>query len=401
MDKPFAKVRILDLSRMLSAPYSSHLMRLLGAEVVKVEDPDGGDPYRYMTGDKELAEAGLSAGFMGLNPGKRSLTLDLKRPEARPVFERLIAGADILLENFRPGTMARLGFGYDAAARINPRLIYCSLSGFGQEGPSSQEPAYDGRVQAMSGLVDMTGHPDGMPVRAGLPVADAGSGLMGAFALASALYQRTHTGRGQYVDVAMLDTVLSLMNLRICDYLVSGIAPKRIGNMAPIMNPCSDIFPTADGAIQISANTDAEYATLMEVIGRPDLTADPRFDEFAKRQANAADLRALIDEALAGADAAEWDRRLGAAGISSTPVTSLPQTLADPQVAVRRMVLPLPPVPGLDRTAVTTNAGFLLADGGPDIDAPPPRLGADTDAILAEIGYDDAEIAALRDAGAI
>ena len=298
MSKPFAGVRILDLTRYLAGPYGTYQLALLGADVVKIESRDG-DETRGQLVSKEWAERKLPPSFMAVNGNKRSITLDLRRPEAVEVVKRLVTKADVVWENFRPGVMDRLGLGYEVLSAINPRLIYCAVSGFGHSGPERTTAAFDGKLQAMSGIMSITGEPAGGPMRAGFAICDTIGGMTAALAVASALYQRTHTGRGQFVDVAMLDAALAFIPGPVSEYTVAGIEQRQIGNGSVSRKPTASRFRAKDGFIVLAVLTEKQFAGLMRTLGRTDALDDPRFKDWAARTENVAALREII-EARAG-----------------------------------------------------------------------------------------------------
>jgi len=400
MSKPFAGVTVLDFSRVFAGPYAAEQLAFLGADVIKIEQP-GGEETRFNSMNPALAQAGRSPNFAALNAGKRAITLDLKHPDATAVVHRLVACADVLIENSRPGAMHRMGFDYESLRAVNPRLIYCSISGFGQEGPDRAEPAYDGKIQATSGIMSITGHPASGPTRAGFAVVDTATGMSAAFAIAGALYQRMTTGSGQHIDVAMLDAALSFMAPTVSEHVNGGVHHELFGNMAVSGKPTADMFPVRDGNLQLSCNSEAQFQALCAEIGRPDLLADPRFADWPKRHENGAALRAEIERAFAEDDATAWERRLNKAGVPAARIRSIGEALAHPQLAYRDLLLDLPESTGATERITVLNAPFRFAHDGPGTDLPPPRLGEHTDAILREAGYDAAGIAALRASGAI
>ena len=282
MSKPFAGVRILDFTRYLAGPYGTYQLALLGADVVKIESRDG-DETRSQLISKEWADRKMPPGFLAVNGNKRSITLDLRRPEAVEVVKRLVATADVVWENFRPGVMDKLGLGYDTLSALNPRLIYCAVSGFGHTGPEKTTAAFDGKLQAMSGIMSITGEPAGGPMRAGFAICDTIGGITAALAVSSALYQRTHTGRGQFVDVAMLDAALAFIPGPVSEYTVAGIEQKQIGNGSVSRKPTANRFRAKDGFIVLAVLTEKQFAGLMRRSGAPTRSMDPRFKDWAAR----------------------------------------------------------------------------------------------------------------------
>ncbi len=395
--RPFEGVRILDFTQVLAGPFASYQLALLGADVVKVERREGEDMRRTPLA-RDWAERGMAPAWQAVNGNKRSLTLDLQRPEAREILLRLAAEADVVMENFRPGVMDRLGLGYEALAEVNPRLIFCSVSAFGQTGPDRLEAGYDGRIQAMSGIMAMTGHPGGEPLRAGFAVCDQLSGMTAAFAVASALFQRTHTGQGQRVDVSMLESTLAFLGGQVADWTVAGHRQQPWGNQAVSRRATANLFRTRDGHLLLAVNTDRQYEALMRAIGRAEALEEPRLADWFLRLENAALLREVIEGALAAADAAEWERRLNEAGAPCARIWRVDEVIDHRQIRARDTLQEVETPWGRLRFATT---GFRLAHGAARLDRPAPALGADTEAVLAAAGYDPARIAAFREAGVI
>ncbi len=395
--KPFAGVRILDFTQVFAGPFASYQLALLGADVVKVERP-GGDDMRRGPPNKEWSARNLSTGWMAINSNKRNIALDLTKPKAIEIVRRLAANADVVMENYRPGVMDKLGIGYAALSQGNPRLIYCAVSGFGQNGPERATAAYDGKIQAMSGIMSVTGDPHSGPMRAGFAVCDAIGGMTAAFAVASALYQRTHSGRGQLVDVAMLDASLSFLSAFVTDFTVGGHVQGQSGNRAQSRLPTADVFKVKGGHILLAVNNEKQFGALARAIGRPQLAADPRFRDWPARLSNEVALRAVIEEAFAEHDAKTWEARLTAGDVPCARVWAIPEIIAHPQLA-HRDVLQRVATPYGDMTLV--GSGFRLAHGGGSIDRPPAMPGEHADEILGEAGYSAGEIAALRRDGVI
>jgi crotonobetainyl-CoA:carnitine CoA-transferase CaiB-like acyl-CoA transferase len=396
MAKAFAGIRVLDFSQVLAGPSCTQQLALLGADVIKIEEPIAGDQSRGIMADNDIGRIGMSPYFLSMNANKRSMTLDMKHPRAAEVLARLAASADIVVQNFRPGVLTRLGFGYEAVCAIKPDVIYCSISGYGQEGPFATAPAYDGAVQAVSGLMAVTGQPDGPPTRVGSSIVDLSTAMMAAFAIASALFRRSVTGEGQHLDVAMFDTALALMAPMANVWMNTGRAPERLGNGSPAYVPTADSFPVGGGEILIAALTERQWQGICTAINRPDLSADPRFTTTDARRANAPALRAALIEAFASADAAEWEKRLSAAGVPAAPILTLQDALKHPQLAYRNIVSRLPGASGIDREVALSGSAFTAGPDGPEVVMPPPAKGQHTDPVLREAGYSAAEIALLR-----
>ena len=392
MSKPFAGVRILDFTRYLAGPYGTYQLALLGADVVKIESREG-DETRTLPVAGEWAARKMPPGFLAVNGNKRSITLDLRRPEAIEVVRRLIPTADVVWENFRPGVMDRLGLGYETLATLNPRLIYCAVSGFGQTGPERTTAAFDGKLQAMSGIMSITGEAASGPMRAGFAICDTIGGVTAALAVSSALYQRTRTGRGQLVDVAMLDAALAFIPGPVSEYTVAGIEQRQIGNGSVSRKPTAHRFRARDGYIVLAVLTEKQFASLMKAIGRPDALLDPRFKDWAARTEHAADLREVIEGALATDDPKTWETRLTAADVPCACIWKIDEIVEHPQLAHRDVLQTIDSRYGPMRLV---GAGFRLAHGSPGLEREPPTLGEHTDEILAEAGYTASEIEQLR-----
>lgn len=395
--RPFEGVRILDFTQVLAGPYASFQLALMGADVIKVERREGEDSRRTPL-SREWAERGMASGWMAINGNKRSLTLDLQKKEAKEIIRRLVAEADVVMENFRPGVMDRLGLGYEALRAINPRIIYACISGFGQTGPDSPEAGYDGKIQAMSGIMSITGHEETGPVRAGFAVCDTLTGMTCAFGVASALFQRTHTGVGQFVDVSMLDATLAFLPGPIADWTVAGHRQKQSGNQAVSRKPTANLFRAKDGWLLLAVNNDKQYDALLKALDLTHINSDPRFADWFLRVENEPALRALIEDKLAAATPTEWEERLNAAGAPSAAIWRIEEVIEHRQVKARGLIQEVESPWGRLRFA---GSGVTLAHGTPKLDKLAPLLGADTDAILAQVGFGPAEIAALRDGGVV
>jgi CoA:oxalate CoA-transferase len=392
-------VRVLDLTNVLAGPFCCYQLAQLGADVIKVEVPGAGDLARQLGADPELNQKLMGASFLAQNAGKRSVTINLKNSVGREVFHRLAATADAIVENFRPGVMERLGLGYDRLRKTKADLIYCAISGFGQDGPLKDNPAYDQIVQGLSGVMSVTGDKQSAPLRVGFPVADTIGGLTAAFAIAAALFRRTQSGQGEFIDVSMLETTLVTMGWAVSNWLIAGIRPEPLGNENMTASP-SGTFKTGAGLLNIAANKQEQFVTLCELIGRKELASDPRYADREERKRRRHELKADLESALADKSAREWSALLNKHGVPAGEVLSIPEVLEHPQLAERGLIKHFQAA-GIDRDIAVVRAGFRLASGDPQPAAAPQLLGADTEKILEELGYDSASIAKLKKDGAV
>lgn len=391
MRRPLAAYTVLDLTNVLAGPFCGHQLAHMGARVIKVETPDGGDLARQLGADAALNASRMGVSFLAQNAGKESVALDLKDAAAKAAFLALVARADVLVENFRPGVMQRLGLGYERLKAVNPDLVYCAISGFGQDGPNAHAPAYDQIVQGMAGVMAVTGTEDSGPLRAGYPVADTVGGLTGAFAIAAAL-AAPRGERGVFIDVSMLESTLATMGWAVSNWLVAGVQARRVGNENMTAAP-SGAFRAADALLNIAANKQEQFEALMRAIGREDLLADPRFALREARLAHRFELKALIEERLAQQPAAHWVAVLIERGVPAGEVWDLPRVLDSAQVRERGFIERFADVPGVGREVSVASAGYKLDGEAPRVSTPPPRLGEHTARILAEFGLDPAAIA--------
>jgi crotonobetainyl-CoA:carnitine CoA-transferase CaiB-like acyl-CoA transferase len=392
---PLAGLRVLDLTRALSGPFATMILGDLGADVIKVEDIWHGDDTRRWGPPFQGDDA---AYFLSVNRNKRGLSVNMKAPAGRDIVQRLAAASDILVENFRPGTAARLGVGYAELAIRNPGLIYASISGYGQTGPSADLPGYDAVAQAVSGMMSVTGEPDGEPVRSGTSSADVGAGMWALIGILAALHARETSGQGQLVDVSLLDGQIAWLTYVAGKYFATGVTPGRHGSAHESLTPYQ-VFPTADAPLMVAVGSDGLWRRFTSATGLDELADDPRYVTNPDRVGNRDTLIPLITEKLAAKGCAEWTDLLNAAGVPAGPVNTVPAALEHPQVAAREMVVEVEhPVAG---TLKMLGSPLKLSAQPPSIRRPPPVLGEHTDEILAEAGYTAAQVAELREAGVV
>ncbi|MDN7181961.1 CoA transferase [Caballeronia sp. SEWSISQ10-4 2] len=399
MTLPLTGVRVLDLSNVLAGPFCAYQLALLGAEVIKVEHPEGGDLARRLGADKEASARDMGASFVAVNAGKQSITLNLKDARGKEILRSLVKTADVLVENFRPGVMERLDLGYAALSAINPKLVYCAISGFGMDGEFSKRPAYDQIIQGISGVMSVTGDADSAPLRVGYPVSDTVGGLTAAFGICAALVDARASGRGRMLDVSMLEATLSTMGWVVSNYLNAGVTPAPMGNENFTAAP-SGTFKTGDGLLNIAANETKQFVSLCRLIGRPDLPDDPRFSERNTRKLNRAALKVEIEAALATDSATNWDAKFIDAGVPAGRVMSVPEILAHPHLVSREFVREFNSDDTTTRQRVT-RAGFRFSDADTAPATPAPMLSANTHGHLSELGFDDQQIDHLRAEGVI
>lgn len=388
--RPLAGVRVLDMAHVLAGPSCSWLLGLMGADIIKVERPDDGDLLRGIDTDPQRRAERMGYGYQSVNACKRSIAVDFKAPEGRDVVLALADKADVLVQSFRAGALDNIGLGADALMQRNPRLVYCAISGFGQDGPRRGVRAFDHVIQAASGIMALTGEPDGGPQKVGTPISDTSTGLMAAFAIMSALYERQQTGKGRFVDVSMLHTMFTLMVPQMVESLVEDAPPPRIGNSAFTRSPTADCFRCRDGDILIGANTDEQFAKLMAVVGLDDLVDDPRFAEFTTRQKNRVALRVEIEAALASRSAQDWEEAFGSAGVPASVVRNLHEALKHTQFTEDPVVTSME-VPASGSMQLP-NLPFKVDRHRFSPTQPPPMVGQQSREILMELGYGTEDI---------
>jgi crotonobetainyl-CoA:carnitine CoA-transferase CaiB-like acyl-CoA transferase len=394
MSKPFSGVKILDFTRVLAGPYASYQLALLGADVIKVESREG-DEMRFGSRANDWEKRGLAAPWVAVNGNKRSITMDLKQPRAIEVIKKMIPTVDVVMENFRPGVMDKLGIGYETLKAINPRLIYAAVSGFGQVGPDKATAAFDGMIQAMSGLMSITGFPTNGPTRVGFAGADVMSGFTAAFGVASALYQRTHTGKGQLVDVAMIDAVTGFMAQQFTEHLMTGRVHEQAENLSVTRKPTGNLFKTRDGWMVLAVMTEPQYQRLMKQLGREDTLAEPQFKDWPTRIANNKALHGIIEQVMKQRPSAEWAEIFARNDIPAGRVLTIPETVQLDHYGHRTILQTVETEHGPIKVV---GSGFRMEHDGGSIERPPAKLGEHTDEVLGEAGYSAAEIAEMRTA---
>lgn len=391
-------IRVLDLTNVLSGPFATLHLALGGAEVIKIENPVGGDLARKLGNVPEYNQQLMGTSFLAQNANKKSVTLNLKAETGKEIFRKLANTADVVVENFRPGVMDRLGVGYEMLRQDNPKLIYCAISGFGQKGPDALKPAYDQIIQGLSGVMAINGDETLNPLRCGFPVCDTVGGLNAAFAIMAALFHRERTGEGQFIDVALLDSIMPLMGWVAANWLIGGMPPVLMGNDNFTAAP-SGTFATKDGYINIAANKQEQWENLADLLGVPELKTDPRFQERDTRKKNRKALTPLLEEKLRQQPTEHWVELLNKHGIPAGAILSLQDALAAPQIQFRETLQTVREEGIGELKLFNLTAKFEKTPGC--IEAPPPRLSAHTEEILGTLGYSSEDVRQLREQGVV
>lgn len=393
--QPFKGIRVIDLTHVLAGPFATYQLAVLGADVIKIESPTEPDQARENSSDEVLAARSMGTTFLTQASNKRSLALDLKTPEGREVLKCLVPTADVMVENYRPGAMNMLGLGYEEMTKLNPRLIYCSMSAFGHTGPRSFQTAYDPVIQAASGLMAMNGTPELSPLKIGAAAVDYSTGITGAFAIASALFQRAHTGQGQRIDLAMFDTALMLAPQHLTAHLHDGSVPKPHGNGHRFAT--NRVYDCSEGQIVVAATNRKQQQRLWEAMGRPDLATSDR----SVRTKNASEHIKVLSDLFQTRSARDWEEHLQTNHVPACRVCTIAEAVLEPQFAARNLIHRHDFAPGVDGPLSVPVAGFKYEHGGPQVTTPPPRIGEHTAVLMRDLGYDDAAIKRLSQSGAI
>ena len=388
--RPFEGIRVIDVTHVLAGPFAAYQLAVLGADVIKVDDPNDPDQSRSSGTDKELNRRQMGTGFLTQASNKRAITLDLKTERGRAILKELVKTADVFVENYRPGAFEALGLGYEDLSKINPCLIYASFSAFGQKGPRGQQTAYDHVIQATSGIMAMTGTPEANPIKFGSPAIDYATGMTGAFALSAALFQREKTGKGQRIDMAMLDVAMILMSSHLTGYLRNGVHPKPHGNRHP--HATNGAFQTKDGIVMLGASNVRQQKRLWTLLDRPDMIKQTN-DE---RDADHAREIAVLEEIMLTRTADEWEAFLQARHVPACRVRTMGEAVADPQILARGIIHKHDGATGVEGAFAVPLAAFTFAHGGPRIDTAPPGLGEHNDEIFAELGIGTERVAAAE-----
>jgi len=395
MTRPFEGVRIIDITHVLAGPFAAYQLAVLGADVIKVEHPEEPDQSREGGTDQALNRRNMGTSFLTQGSNKRSITLNLKTEQGREILKKLAARSDVLVENYRPGAFAALGLGYETMAKINPRLIYCSISAFGQDGVRREQTAYDHVIQATSGIMASTGTEEVNPIKIGAPAIDYATGTMGAFALASALFQRERTGKGQHIDLAMLGVAMMMQASLVTGYFRNGTEPRPHGNKQPFAT--NSAYDAKEGMVMIGASNIRQQARFWRAVERPDMIKTDNKRRLDDRTREAA----IIADIMKTKTADEWESYFQARHVPAARVRTMAEAIADPHFKDRRVFHHFEDIPGIDGPVGVPLAAFKFAHGGPSIEHPPHEMGQDTNSVLAELGYNDGEVSRLREARVI
>ncbi|MFL2687244.1 MAG: CaiB/BaiF CoA transferase family protein [Alphaproteobacteria bacterium] len=395
MQRPFEGIRVIDATHVLAGPFATYQLAVLGADVIKIEHPEEVDQARFMGADAGLNENWMGTNFLTQNSNKRSITLNLKSEQGREIFRKLSAVADVLVENYRAGSLKALGLGYDDIKALNPKIIYCSMTGYGQQGPRAHHTVYDHQIQANSGIMSSTGTPESGPIKTGTVFMDYGTGTTAAFALSAALYQRAQTGEGQYIDVSMLDVAVVLQAASITGHSVSGKVPGLGGNKHKYAS--SELYQTKEGQLMLGAANPGQHRRFMAALGLDHFA----HQSYAQRDAQRAEETEAIAEKLMEKTAIEWEVYLQKRHVPAAILRPMDEMLEDPQLKTRGVLHTHKTVENVDGPVTVPVSAFTFAEGGPKVDEPPHPLGADTEAVLGELGYGESEIAAFRKEGTV
>ena len=396
-------IKVIDLTRVVSGPYCTYQLALMGAECIKIEDPGKGDQVRRSGAGSNAyyRDRDMATNFLPQNSNKKSITLDLRQKEGKAIFLQLIKDADVLVENFRAGVMTKLGLDYQTLIKINPKLVFCSLTAYGQNSPKGHHTAYDGVIQAASGMMTVIGTPETGPMKIGPPITDYATGMAAAFAIATALFQRSRDGQGQYIDVSMLDTALSLMSWHVTDYLCTGNHPQARGNEPTSQNPSAGTYETLDGKLTLGSNEEHQYRRLCKALGLGHFLTDPRFELISERRKNNQTLYQEIQKVIATRTAIEWEGILNEAGVPATLLRTIPEILGHEQITSRGLLHKFDEVPGLEGSVTVMLAPFKMAHDGPAIKTPPPRMGEHTEVVLKSLGLQTSDLEKLKESKVI
>ncbi len=400
MHNSLSEIRVLDLTNVLAGPFCCQQMAHMGADVIKIEVPKSGDLARQLGADYSLNAQKMGISFLAQNSGKRSISLNLKSAKGKAVLLELVSTADVLVENFRPGVMERLGLGYEVLKKVNSKLVYCAISGFGADGPMVKQPAYDQIIQGLSGVMSITGAPENAPYRVGYPICDTIGGITSAFAISSALVGREKTGEGCFIDVSLLESTMVTMGWVVSNYLIGGQDPVPMGNDNFTASP-SGTFKTGNGLINLAANKQEQFEAVCHVIGRPDLIENPKFNLREKRLLNRDELTAFIEEGFSNNSAEYWEIKLNSLGVPAGRVLTVPEALELEQIKYRDLEIEFKDVPLIERNIKVVKTGFKINKNRPSVSFRPPLLGEHTFEILNELGYLDEDINKMLEDGCI